>query len=194
ADTHVAVLRDLFVEAPIAHPSVTLRTDALRAVGGYRDGPWPEDYDLWLRGWRAGWRFAKLPRVLVRQRQHADRLTWTDPRYSARAFLECKTDHLVEAWGLAGREVIVWGAGRDGKRAAKALRRRDVTIRCLVDIAPTKVGRQMLGVEVRGMEALNPRVDCPVIVAVGVKGARAEIRAVLDAWGYPEGSAYVCFG
>jgi glycosyltransferase involved in cell wall biosynthesis len=192
--THERIVRDLFVESPLPHPSVTMRTASLRAVGGYRDLPLPEDYDLWLRGWRAGWRFAKVPRKLVSLRDHAGRLTRNDPRYTARAFLECKAEHLVAAWELAGRDVVVWGAGRDGKRTAKALRRRGAAIRCLVDVAPTKVGRRMIGVEVRPAEWLREDPGCPIVVAVGVKGARAEIRAALASWGYREGDRFVCFG
>lgn len=188
------LVRDLFVESPLPHPSVTMKSESLAALGGYRDLPFPEDYDLWLRAWRAGWRFAKLADTLQSIRDHPLRLTRRDPRYTPRAFLECKAEHLVEAWRLAGRDVVVWGAGRDGKRTAKALRRRGVAIRFLVDIAPTKVGRRMIGVEVRHADVLRTKPGCPVVVAVGVKGARAEIRAALLRWGYGEGREFVCFG
>ena len=192
--THEELTRDLFVEAPVAHPSVVLRTAAVRAVGGYRDFDGPEDYDLWLRGWRAGWGFAKVPRVLMRLRDHDERLTKTDERYSPRAFLYCKVGHLVAAKELAGREVVVWGAGRDGKRAAKALRRAGVDLAWLVDIAPTKVGKSMLGVPVQSPESLGAAPRRFVVAAVGIKGARAEIRGELTALGYSEGADFVCFG
>lgn len=192
--THEELTRDLFVEAPVAHPSVVMRTEALRAVGGYREFDGPEDYDLWLRGWRAGWRFAKVPRGLMRLRDHGERLTKTDARYSPRAFLYCKVEHLVAAKELAGREVVVWGAGRDGKRAAKALRRAGAELAWLVDIAPTKVGKSMLGVPVRAPDSLaGPDVPF-VVAAVGIKGARAEIRSELAALGHTEGVDFVCFG
>jgi len=192
--THEEIVRDLFVESPLPHPSVTVRAASLRALGGWRDFEGPEDYDLWLRAWRAGWTFAKLPTELVRIREHGERLTRTDRRYTARAFLECKADHLVAAKGLAGREVVVWGAGRDGKRAAKALRRRGAAVRCLVDVAPTKIGRRTIGVPVLPHEILREKPGCLVVVAVGVKGARAEIRAALAGWGYRELEDFVCFG
>lgn len=192
--THAEIVRDLFVEAPLPHPSVTMRSAALAALGGYRDIAGPEDYDLWLRAWRAGLRFAKLPETLTRLRQHAARLTRTDPRYGPPALLDCKAEHLAEVWKLAGREVVVWGAGRDGVRTAKALRRRGAALRCFVDIAPTKIGRRRLGVPIRAVEWLRTRPGCPVVAAVGVKGARAAIRAALDEWGYREGPDYACFG
>jgi hypothetical protein len=108
--------------------------------------------------------------------------------------LECKAEHLVAARSLAGKDVVVWGAGRDGIRAAKALRRRGVALRHLVDIAPTKVGRSMLGVPVTGPESLAGRTRPFVVAAVGIAGARQEIRARLASMGYREGEEFVCFG
>lgn len=192
--SHAEIVRDLFVESPLPHPSVTMRTGSLRAVGGYRDLDLPEDYDLWLRGFRAGWTFAKIDEVLVRIRDHERRLTKTDPRYLPRAFLQCKVEHLIAWRELEGREIVVWGAGRDGKRAAKALRRRGVLLRHLVDIAPTKVGKSMLGVPVLPPESLREEPRCFVVAAVGIKGARAEIREALDGMDYREGTNYICFG
>ncbi len=186
--------RDLFVESPLPHPAVAMRSAALRAIGGYRDGPFPEDYDLWLRGWRAGWRFAKLPATLVRVRDHARRLTRTDARYRPAAFLACKAEHLVAARGLEGRSVIVWGAGRDGVRTARELRRRGVGIRCFVDIADTKIGRRVVGAPILAPSVLDGAREDLVVVAVGVKGARARIRAHLAARGYREPADFVCFG
>ncbi len=38
--------REFLVENPVVHPASTARLGLLRRVGGYRDGPFPEDYDL----------------------------------------------------------------------------------------------------------------------------------------------------
>jgi glycosyltransferase involved in cell wall biosynthesis len=192
--THEDIIRDLFVESPLPHPSVMMRTRAVRAAGGYREGEFPEDYDLWLRGWRAGWRFAKLPRVLVHIRDHARRLTRTDARYSPRAFLACKAEHFIAAHDLAGRDAVVWGAGRDGVRTARELQRRGVRIRFFVDVAPTKIGRNLVKTTVRSPDVLREKPGCPIVVAVGVKGARGRIRSDLAAKGYGETEEFVCFG
>lgn len=194
AQTEEEIARDLFVECPLAHPSVVMRTEVVRRASGYRDAGYPEDYDLFLRLWRGGSRFAKVPGVLTRLRDHPGRLTRTHPSYRSRALLECKAEHLVAARELAGREIVVWGAGRDGIRTAKALRRRGAVLRHLVDIAPTKLGKRMLGVEVRAPESLAERPRAFVVCAVGVKGARELIRARLSELAYREGDEFVCFG
>lgn len=56
----------------ICHPSAVMRTDALRAIGGYRAAfAHSEDYDLFLRLAEVG-QLANLPEVLLEYRQHAD--------------------------------------------------------------------------------------------------------------------------
>ena len=46
-----------------------MRSDAVRAVGGYARWVWGvEDYHLYLKLARAGWRFAFVDRVLARYR------------------------------------------------------------------------------------------------------------------------------
>ena len=49
----------------VAHPSVTIRTDAFRKIGGYRDLAPSEDLDLWLRMEDAGYQLACLDDLLV---------------------------------------------------------------------------------------------------------------------------------
>jgi len=46
---------------PLPHPSVMFRTSLVRRFGGYRQGDFPEDYELWLRWLEAGVVMAKLP-------------------------------------------------------------------------------------------------------------------------------------
>ncbi len=64
-----AILRQLRVFNPIAHPSVMLRRDLVLEVGGYHACVC-EDYDLWCRLAQLGHRFANLDRALLRYRIH----------------------------------------------------------------------------------------------------------------------------
>ena len=57
-----------FVESPFAHPSVMFRKELVDQFGGYREGDFPEDYDLWLRWLQAGVRMAKVPEELLQWR------------------------------------------------------------------------------------------------------------------------------
>ena len=110
----LANAREVFVESPVCHPTFAMRTAVLRQLGGYREGPFPEDYDLVLRIHRAGLGIRKLPFVGLSWRHADGRLTFRDPRYSVDAFRELKITHLLPILGLETRPIVLWGAGRDG--------------------------------------------------------------------------------
>ena len=76
---HAAIVRELLVESPLAHPSVMMRRALLERLGGYREFDGPEDYDLWLRAHRAGARFAKLRRRLLEWRDSPPAIVGVKP-------------------------------------------------------------------------------------------------------------------
>lgn len=180
------IAREIFVESPLAHPSVLYPTSVAREAGGYRDDGGPEDYDLWLRLHRAGHRFAKVREVLHYWRDHPGRLSRVDPRYALERFLALKARHLADA--LAGRPAVVWGAGRIGRRMGRQLLASGAVIASFVDIDPRKIGRTVRGRPVVPPEDLpSPDGGIVVLGAVGSRHARGLIRARVRAAGFVEG-------
>lgn len=177
----------LFVEAPLCHPSVTLRASALDAIGGYREGLFPEDYDLWLRLDRAGFELAKLDLLGLRWRHRDGRLTFRDARYALEAHRALKAEHLAARLAITPRAVehgfVVWGAGPTGKRLARDLERHDARPTAFLDIDPDKIGRTRRGVPVHAASYLDRPPRPFVIVAVGARGARDLITTELAARG-----------
>lgn len=188
ADEH---RRELFVESPLCHPSVLLRREALEAAGGWRAFDGPEDYDLWLRLDALGFGLAKVPEVLLRWRHLPGRMTFADPRFAPERFLATKAPHLARRLFALGRPVVVWGAGPTGKRTLRALEPYGIRATRFVDIDPRKVGRLARGVPIASPDSLRPGVET-VLVAVGTRGARGEIRAALAARGFVEERDFVC--
>jgi cellulose synthase/poly-beta-1,6-N-acetylglucosamine synthase-like glycosyltransferase len=189
AEAHAA---QLFVEAPLCHPSVMLRREALLGLGGYRGGPFAEDYDLWLRLDAAGARMAKLPEVLLRWRQHPARTTLRDPRYALARFPELKAPFLAQRLARQPRPIDLWGAGPTGKRLARQLEKHGVRVGRFIDIDPRKIGRTARAAPIVAPEALAGPGERWVVVAVGAAGARDLVRAHLDARGFREGQDYLC--
>jgi glycosyltransferase involved in cell wall biosynthesis len=198
AVTPQQIEREIWIESPLPHPAMVMRRRAFVQLGGYLAGPWPEDYDLWLRMHAAGWRFAKVPQVLYDWRHHPDRLSFHDPRYNAAAFLECKLRHLQPT--LRNRTLVIWGAGRDGRRLANALQAKGYRVHAFIDIDPRKIGRCRLGIPVYAPQALEPggalaRRTVPhmlLLVAVGQRGARKLIRQRLAEFDRRELVDFLC--
>lgn len=184
--------RQLFVESPLCHPSVMIGRAALDAVGGYREGDFPEDYDLWLRLDAAGYGLAKLPEVFLHWRQQPGRLTFTDPRYARARFPELKAPHLARRIAQLGKPVDVWGAGATGKRLVRALEAYGVRAQRFFDIDPLKIGRLARGAPIVGLECLPGPGERSLIVALAARGARDLARAELTRRGHREGSDYLC--
>lgn len=191
-----AVSAGIFVECPLAHPTFLFRTEVLRNAGGYRDRGWPEDYDLLLRLWRAGHRFASVPRVLLEWHHGLRRVSRTHPAYSLDAFRACRVHHL-RASLLAGRQgVVVWGAGPTGKRLALEFRRQGVSVAGFVEVDPRKIGQRIHGAPVVEASAATGLGSAPDgVLHVGAvaraKGRRAVREAAVRA-GLTEGKDFVC--
>jgi glycosyltransferase involved in cell wall biosynthesis len=185
-----AARRDAFVECPLPHPALVVRKDALEAVGGYRDEGWPEDYDLVLRLWAAGARFRNVDRVVLRWREHGDRLSRVDPRYAQDAFVRCKVHHLGRTL-LRGRGALIWGAGPVGKSFARELLRQGHRVDAFVDLDPRKLGRTIHSAPVVSVEEAPAYADALALGAVSGAEARAQIREVVAAQGRREGADFV---
>jgi hypothetical protein len=185
------VARDLFVECPLAHPTFFLSADAVASVGGYRDRGWAEDYDLLLRLWRAGGRLAKVPEVLLRWREGAQRLQRTSPVYAADAFVRCKVHHLTRSLLADGRGVAVWGAGPVGKTFARALIDAGATVRAFVEVDPRKIGQEIHGAPVFATAEGLALGGVLHLAAVGQPGARDTLRGILAGAGLRELVDYV---
>ena len=188
--TNEDIRREMFIESPLAHPSVIVRKEWLFKVGGYQEHGWPEDYDLWLRLYLAGAGFAKLPEILLDWREHTARLTRQDSRYSLENFLRAKAYYLVRGPLLEREAVLLWGAGMVGRRLSKHLLRQGAPLKAFVDVDPAKIGRTRRGLPILSPEdlpewwerSLNP----VVLAAVGARGARQLIRQRLESYGLRE--------
>lgn len=83
--------------SPLAHPSVMIRTEAVRKVGGYpSDFPAAEDYALWLRLLSLG-KIDNLPDVLLSYRVHGTSISHQHARQQRDSTLR------AQALWIAGR-------------------------------------------------------------------------------------------
>ena len=180
-----------FVEQPVVNPSVLFRRELVARHGGYRDGDFPEDYELWLRWLDAGVRLAKVPRVLLTWHDAPTRLTRTDARYAPDAFFRVKAEWIARELARSGegRDVWVWGAGRHTRKRAAGLERWGVRIAGYIDVDVKKTGR---GIGGTGLPVIDEReLPAPgksvVLSYVTTRGARDYNRARLRERGYVEG-------
>ncbi len=170
--------------------SVAFRRELPARYGGYRDGPFPEDYELWLRLIEHGVRMEKLPQTLLCWNDPPHRLSRTDTRYLPDAFFAAKAPFLArETERLRGKRPIwLWGAGRRTRRRMRHLEEHGCRPAGYVDVDPKKLRSVLPGNRpVIGPADLPPPREAFVLGCVGKRGAREHIRASLAGRGYREG-------
>ncbi|HTN52025.1 MAG TPA: glycosyltransferase [Anaeromyxobacter sp.] len=190
--TPALVRRDLLVEAPLVHPAAAVRRTALERAGGWRDGPFPEDYDLWLRLAGEGGALTNLPATLLAWRESPGRATRTDPRYALARHVALKCAHLKGGLLSRAPEVAIWGAGETGKAFSDALRAVGIGTALFVEVDRAKIGRTLRGAPVIAYQEVTRARGLPLLVAVGAPGARELIREELGRAGLAELRDYWC--
>ncbi|HUF17558.1 MAG TPA: glycosyltransferase [Thermoanaerobaculia bacterium] len=177
---------EIFHESPFTHPTVMFRREMFNAIGGYRDGAFPEDYELWLRIYAQGLEMRKCEEVLLHWRERPDRTSRIDPRYSREAFDLLRARHLARDPRITGsRPLVIWGAGRRTRQRARHFLELSPPIESWIDVDPRKIGREAGGIPVHAPEWLASRKPRPfVLVYVRNYGARELIAPRLASMGY----------
>ena len=176
-----------FIESPLAHPSVMFRRKLISpGPGPYRQGDFPEDYELWLRWMETGVVMAKLDQPLLDWYDSEDRLSRKDARYSPDSFYKIKARYLAH-WlkqeAHTERPIWLWGAGRITRKRTRHLIERGIAFSGYIDIDPRKAGTQLQAAPVIRPEQLDLSKHPFVISYVGNRGAREHIRAFLQSRG-----------
>ncbi len=176
-----------FVESPFAHPSVMFRRELFEKYGAYRDGPFPEDYELWLRWMANGVKTAKVDEELLTWNDPPERLSRNDTRYSVDAFYKLKAEYL-SMWLRKNNphhpNVIVWGAGRTTRKRAAILEEYGLRITHYIDLRSRTLN---CGTPVIHHDALPDPSTCFIVPMVGKRGAREIICTFLNENDFEEG-------
>ncbi len=192
-ESHEAIANARFIENPVIHPTILMRRGALDAAGGYREVPWAEDHDLWLRMLQHGARFAKVPECLLEWRDSSGRLTRSDARYGEKARHRMRAHYLAAIPSIRERGVVIAGAGSIGKALARELLALGIPVHGFFDVHPRRLGEKIHGAEVAGLEDFGRRWrEAVLLSAVGLAGVREEIRQLAAAAAYQEGRDLWC--
>lgn len=183
-----------FIESPLPHPSVMFRKELVGLYGGYRQGAFPEDYELWLRWLESGVIMQKIPKQLIIWNDPPDRLSRVDGRYSNDAFYRVKSSYLarwLERFNPYHPEIVLIGSGRTTRKRAELLEEKGVEIKAFVDIDPRKIGKEIHGRPVLSRLEMPGPNECFAVSYVASRGARNDIRAFLQTRGFVLGRDFL---
>ncbi|WFS61528.1 glycosyltransferase [Pseudodesulfovibrio thermohalotolerans] len=192
--THEAISLNRFVEFPVPNPSIMFRRSCLDKYGPYREGDFPEDYDLLLRWLEGGVRMMKADAELLVWNDPPDRLSRTHPRYDVDAFYRIKTEYLarwLERNNPHHPVVHILGSGRTTRKRADLLLAHGIEFAAYYDVDPKKIGHTVNGLTVRDREEVPGPGEGFCIPYVASRGAREDIFKFLDARGCVLGRDYI---
>ncbi len=147
--------------------------DLVLAVA-FEEDIYPEDYDLTFRLRHSGCKIIATAELLHHWRERPDRTSRTDPKYLDNSYLDLKTQWFLKTDFDEKRPLVLWGAGRKGKRLAALLRTGGVPFRWVCD-QPNKWGHEVSGVKMENYEVILQIPDVQVIVAVAAVEGQAFI-------------------
>jgi glycosyltransferase involved in cell wall biosynthesis len=184
------ILNSRFIEAPIINPTAMWRKETALLHGMYRKGPFPEDYEMWLRWLHKGVKIVKIPEVVLKWHDSEERLTRTHPIYSEEAFYFIKSHYLAK-WLAKNNPhhpvVAIWGASIISRRRARILWKYGIQFSCYIDIRRDR----QLDKKIMHYKDLPPPGKMFILVYIKQMDAREQIKAYLTEQGYTEGKNFV---
>lgn len=184
---YVDIFNNRFIEMPIINPSAMWRREVALKHGMYREGDFPEDYEMWLRWLDAGIKVGKVDSKLLNWHDSDTRLSRTDSLYSVSSFYRIKTKYLagwLEKNNPFHPNVSIWGASKISRRRAKLLEKHGINIVSYID---TKNEKRQLDKEVHYYKNIPSSDSIFVLVYIKQSNARAEIKNYLISKGFKEG-------
>lgn len=188
--TYEDILKKQFIEMPLINPTAMWRKEVANRIGMYRNGDFPEDYEMWLRWLSKGIKIAKIPEIVLKWYDSEKRLTRTNPIYSNESFFKIKTQYLSN-WLKENNpfhpNVVVWGASKNSRKRAKPLFDNGIDITYYIDIKlRTNLDREVI--HYKNIPSPN---EIFILVYMKQEDARNEIQSFLKTRGFIEGKNYL---
>jgi hypothetical protein len=133
---------------------------------------------------------AKVPKTLFQWRHRPGRVTFTSDANHWQRLLAARATYLAIDLLRRDRPFVIWGAGKAGKRLARALEAHRLFPEHFIDIDPRKIGGRARDRPIFAPErGVVPGAF--VVVAVGARGAREILRRRLGDLGLVEVADYL---
>lgn len=165
---------EIYKECVIASPCWMLHREDFEQCGGFYNNIYPEDYDLVFRFYREKFKVISSNNILHLWRDHPDRTSRNHEHYAAQSFYELKLNYFLELEHNPQKKLVVWGAGRKGKRLAKMLNKKEIDFSWTSN-NPNKHGKEIYENTLSDLES-SIQGEVEVIITVAQRNAKSEIK------------------
>lgn len=174
-----ALWSEIYKECVIPSPCWMMTRKTFERIGGFNSSVYPEDYDLVFRMYKHGLDVIGINETLHVWRDHQMRASRNDDHYSDNSFLELKLNYFLELDHDQTKELVIWGAGKKGKKAAQLLLNRNIKFSWITDNTE-KIGKDIYGVTLTpSKDVLNDSGDYQIVMLVANPEEQNLIRSLL---------------
>lgn len=174
--THEKIVENLFIEDPLPSPTLFMRRKDLLDSGGYDANVYPDDYNLTLKNFKAGRRFAKTEAIILRWRDHDGRFSRTAPELADQRFFKLKAKFFRDTVCPKDRPLVIWGLGRNGKNLFKAFAGEGVSVAGFTAAKRFIREKSLYGAPIRPLEEWP---GAYMVLAAAARNAREEAMQIL---------------
>lgn len=169
---------DIYKECAIPSPCWMVDRFDLDRCGGFMHDVYPEDYDLAFRFRKAGLKITSVKKVIHLWRDYTARTSRTDDNYSDNRFSELKIKHFLNQDHRPELPLILWGAGKKGKKIANLLKGHQVSFRWICN-NPNKINKEIYGIYMEALSVLSFIQKAQVIIAVSSPKDTTAVEALM---------------
>lgn len=170
---------EIYKECVIPSPCWMLHKDDLQACGAFNHNRYPEDYDLAFRFYEHNFKCIPCDKVLLHWRDYAVRTSRTHEHYAENHFLDLKLYYFLKLNYNSSRPLVVWGAGKKGKKTARLLLEKSISFDWICD-NPKKIGKHIYGKVLKPFHFLETLKNSQSIITVANPDAQKEITGILS--------------
>lgn len=168
---------EIYKECPIPSPAWMILREDFERIGGFNSRLIPEDYDLCFRMYEHKMKVNALPEVVHLWRDSQNRTSRKIPEYFPMAYYPLKLHHFMQIDRMPSKELVLWGAGKKGKRIAQWLVERGQEFIWISD------NKKKCGVSIYNVMIHNTDLDLrgkQTILAMSSPDDKKVVQAKLD--------------
>ena len=170
--------KDIYKECPIPSSAWLIHRTHFERIGGFLSSRLPEDYDLAFRMYKSGILVKSIPQVIHHWRDSNLRTSRINSTYFPVNYMDLKVHHFLSIDRNDTKPLLVWGAGKKGKKVAKALIKKKIKFNWITD-NPIKYGVNIFDIIIQPRSSI-PLTPYQLILAISSPTDQEEISRVLD--------------
>jgi glycosyltransferase involved in cell wall biosynthesis len=184
--------QEIYKECVIPSPCWMVHRSDLDACDAFEPNRYPEDYDLAFRFYEQGLTCIPCSKILHYWRDYETRTSRTSEHYAQNYFLDIKLHYFLKLEYNSANVLVVWGAGKKGKKIAKLLIQRNISFKWVCN-NPKKIGKNIYGVYLLSYTDLDSIEKPQSIITVANEEAQLFIESYFKNLGQIPSKDYFFF-